>query len=352
MPHTVRLVPSNRSFKVDDQHSLLEEALKAGISLPYSCRSGSCGSCRCRKLEGEVEYPDGLPIGLGEEEHAAGTVFACRAHAASDLVLEAQELGRLSEVTIKTLPARVVRMERLNHDVMGVWLKLPAVEQLDFLAGQYIDILLRDGSRRSFSLANPPCDADLLELHIRHVPGGNFTTKVFDEMQEKALMRLQGPLGSFYLREDSARPAILVGGGTGFAPLKAIIEQAIDNGIGRPMHLYWGVRSRADLYSDLPARWLQQLPNFDFTPVLSEPEADWQGRRGFVHEAVLENYPDLASFDVYMAGPPPMVEAGQVAFTATGLPDAQLFFDSFDFAPEIQAALDAQAGQERARANG
>ena len=345
MSHSVRLVPSNRSFKLDDEHSVLEAALKSGISLPYSCRSGSCGSCRCQLIEGEVRYPEGLPIGLGEAEHEAGTVFACRAHAVTDLVLEAQELTRLSEVTIKTLPARVTRMERLNHDVMGVWLKLPAVERLDFLAGQYIDILLRDGSRRSFSLANPPFENELLELHIRHVPGGNFTTRVFQEMREKALVRIQGPLGSFFLREDSPRPAILVGGGTGFAPLKSIIEQAIDNGISRPMHLYWGVRDVEDLYSDRPQHWLDLLPNFEFTPVLSEAGDDWSGRRGWVHEAVVEDYPDLAAYDVYMAGPPPMVTAGSAAFAAAGLPEQQLFYDSFDFAPEIQAALDAQAEQ-------
>lgn len=343
MSHSVRLLPSNRTFKVDDKHSVLEAALKAGISLPYSCRSGSCGTCRCHLVEGEVTYPDGLPIGMDEAEHAAGTVFACRAHAESDLVLEAQELTRLSEVTIKTLPARVIRMQRLNHDVMGVWLKLPAVEQLEFLAGQYIDILLRDGSRRSFSLANPPCDNELLELHIRHVPGGNFTTQVFAEMHEKALVRIQGPLGNFFLREDSARPIILVAGGTGFAPLKAIVEQAIENGIGRPMHLYWGVRDEEDLYSDLPQRWLEMLPNFEFTPVLSEAGNNWNGRRGWVHEAVIEDYPELDAFDVYMAGPPPMVKAGDAAFARAGLPREQLFFDSFDFAPEIQAALDEQA---------
>lgn len=343
MSHEVRLVPSDRSYIVDNDSTVLESALKAGISLPYSCRSGSCGTCRCRVMSGEVSYPDGMPIGLSEAEHAAGMALACRARAESDLVLEAEELGRLSEVTIKTLPARVVEMKRLNHDVMGVWLKLPVVEQLNFLAGQYIDILLRDGARRSFSLANAPDDSEFLELHIRHVPGGNFTTRVFEEMEEKALVRLQGPIGSFYLREESNRPVILIGGGTGFAPLKSIIEHARDNGIGRPMHLYWGVRARRDLYSELPRHWQEELPNFEFTPVLSEPDSDWSGRSGWVHEAVVADYPELADYDVYMAGPPPMIEAAEPALHAAGLPAEQLFYDSFEFAPEIQAALDAQA---------
>lgn len=346
MSHTVRLVPSNRSFTVESDESVLEAALKAGVSLPYSCRSGSCGSCRCQMIEGEVSYPEGMPIGLSETEHEAGAVLACRAHAETGLVLEVQELSRLTEVIIKTLPARVMSMQRLNHDVMQVFLKLPAVERLDYLAGQYVDILLRDGSRRSFSLANAPGSSEELELHIRHVPGGQFTTAVFEEMKEKALVRVQGPLGSFFLREDSQRPIILVGGGTGFAPLKAIIEQVIEDGIGRPIHLYWGARDIADLYSDLPRQWQEMLPNFRFTPVLSDASDEWQGRRGWVHEAVLEDYPQPADHDVYMAGPPPMIEAGHAAFAAAGLPETQLFFDSFDFAPEVQAALDAQAASK------
>lgn len=343
MSYKARLVPSDRRFAVSNEDTVLEAALKAGISLPYSCRSGSCGSCRCQLLSGEVTYPEGRPIGLSDTEAENGAVLACRAHPESDLVLEAQELSRLTEVTIKTLPARVMQMQRLNHDVMQVLLKLPAVENLDFLAGQYIDILLRDGTRRSFSLANPPSDNEQLELHIRHVPGGQFTTAVFEEMKEKSLVRVQGPLGSFFLREDSDRPIIFVAGGTGFAPIKAIVEQAIDNGIGRPMHFYWGVRDVADLYSGLPRQWEEMLPNFRFTPVLSEAGADWKGRRGWVHEAVLEDYPDPVGHDIYMAGPPPMVEAGNAAFTAAGLPETQLYYDSFDFAPEVQAALDERA---------
>lgn len=339
----VRLVPGNRTFEVAAAETILEAALAQGISLPYSCRSGSCGACSCQRLGGEVDYPDGLPLGLSQAEHVDGVVFACRAHARSDLVLEAQELQSLSRLSIKTLPARVVRMQQLGHDVMRVDLRLPAVEPLDFLAGQYVDILLRDGARRSFSIANAPRGGSELELHIRHVPGGEFTTRVFEELREKSLVRLQGPLGSFYLREGSERPLLLVGGGTGFAPLKSIVEHMLNHGIERQLHLYWGVRTRRDLYSDLPQRWSRELPGFEFTPVLSEADAGWRGRRGWVHEAVLQDHPELAGHDVYMAGPPPMIDSAVAAFTAAGLPGTQLFYDSFEFAPEVQAALDRQA---------
>lgn len=343
MSFKVRLVPSGREFTVERGESLLDAALRQGIALPYGCRSGSCGTCACRLVSGSVDYPECPPLGLTEQEISEGYVLACRAHAEDDIVIEAQELAGLGDVIIKTLPARVVKLEKLNHDTMRVWLKLPAVERLQFLAGQYVDILLGDGGRRSFSLANPPHHDELLELHIRHIPGGEFTTKVFAEMREKALVRLQGPLGNFYLRENS-RPVILVGGGTGFAPLKAMLEHALHAGLDRPVHLYWGVRQARDFYlQDLPERWARENANVTFTPVLSEPGPDWQGRTGWVHEAVIADHPNLAAHDVYMAGPPQMIAAAKSEFLAAGIPYERLFFDSFDFAPEVQAKLDALA---------
>lgn len=354
MSYKVRLIPSQREFAVEDGESVLDAALRQGIALPYGCRSGSCGTCACRRVSGEIDYPEGPPLGLSDAEIDEGLILACRAHPHEDLVLEAEELAGLSDIVIKTLPARVVQMEKLNHDTMRVWLKLPAVERLQFLAGQYVDILLRDrGGRRSFSLANAPHADELLELHIRHVPGGEFTTRVFAEMREKALVRLQGPLGGFYLREESARPILLVGGGTGFAPLKAIVEHAFHAGITRRMHLYWGVRQARDLYLPaLPEAWTREHANVQFTPVLSEPDAAWSGRIGWVHETVIADHPDLADYDVYMAGPPPMIQAAKQAFLAAGLPYEQLYFDSFDFAPEVQAKLDAMAEQARIAGDG
>lgn len=346
MSTTVTLKPSGKTIVVRDGESILDAALRQGVALPYGCRSGSCGTCECQLVTGEVDYPDVPPLALTEEDIRNGAVLACRAHPVGDITIEAQELAGASDIIIKTLPTRVVKLERLCHDVMGVWLKLPAVERLAFRAGQYIDILLRNGARRSFSLANAPHDDELLELHIRHVPGGQFTSSVFDDLKEKSLLRLQGPLGTFYLRENSDRPIILVGGGTGFAPLKAIIEHAKYTGVTRPIKLYWGVRAERDLYArELASSWENQFPEFEFVPVLSEAsdEDNWQGRTGYVHEAVLEDFPDLSPFDVYMAGPPPMVESAKKEFLKSGLPYDRLFYDSFDFAAEVQAKLDELA---------
>jgi CDP-4-dehydro-6-deoxyglucose reductase len=233
------------------------------------------------------------------------------------------------------MPARVVQMEKLADDVMRLSLKLAEGQRLQYLAGQYIDILLSGNQRRSFSLSTSPLSDELLQLHIRHVPGGFYTDHVFTKMQEKDLIRFQGPYGMFFLREDSDRPAILVAGGTGFAPIKSILEYAFAKGVTRPLHLYWGVRAKRDLYlSELPQAWAREHGNFKFTPVLSEPrpEERWDGRQGWVHEAVAKDYPDLSRHEVYASGPPPMVEALKAAVKKHGLPEDRLYYDSFEFA--------------------
>lgn len=343
MSFTVTIQPSGHCFQNEDDESVLDAALRQGFALPYGCRNGACGSCKGKLLSGEVAYGDPRPRALTEADEAGGYAIFCQAMPLTDLEIEVREIGAAKDIVVKTLPCRVAGMRRLSHDVIELKLKLPATERLQFLAGQYIDILLRDGRRRSFSLANPPHHDEFLELHIRHVPGGQFTEHVFGDMKEKALLRLEGPLGSFFLREDSERPVILVAGGTGFAPIKGILEHAFEIGDTRPMHLYWGARARRDLYLDaLPRQWAEAQPTFTYTPVLSEPLAEdaWSGRTGFVHEAVLTDYTELSGYDVYMAGPPPMVEAARETFIhRRGLPEEQLYYDSFEFGADTQQAL-------------
>jgi CDP-4-dehydro-6-deoxyglucose reductase len=341
--YNVTLQPSGRCFAARDDESVLEAALRQDIVLPYGCRSGTCGMCRGQLVAGTVAYPWGEPLGLTAAERRGGYALLCQARASSDLVLEAQELTPLAELAVKTLPCRVQRMQRLAHDVMALHLKLPRVEAFRFLPGQYIDILPGEGRRRSFSLANPPHDSELLELHVRHVEGGRFTGRVFERMKEKDLLRLQGPLGTFFLREDSGYPLVLVAGGTGFAPMKSIIRHVLESGSRRPVHLYWGARTRADLYqSEQVEAWQRAYPNFRFTPVLSEePEAsDWPGRRGLVTEAVLAGEPHIYANEVYLAGPPAMVEAGRRVFADAGLPPERLYYDAFDFAADARSDRD------------
>ncbi len=336
MSYTVKVLPSGQHFSVAEGETLLIAAQRQGIALPFGCRNGDCGSCKGRLLSGRLGYVGGLPEGLSHAEQQQGLALFCQALAYSDLEIEAREVSALRDIPVVTLPCRVARMKRLAHDVMVLYLKLPEAQPFVFRAGQYVDILLRDGKTRGFSIANAPHDSAFLELHVRNVEGGEFTNHVFEQMQVKALLRIRGPQGSFFLREDSSRPVILMGGGTGFAPLKGILEHAFYIGFKAPLHLYWGVRSRRDLYlGTLPLAWAEQHAQFLYTPVLSEPlpEDDWTGRSGFVHQAVVEDHPDLSGHDVYMSGPPAMIMAARALFLRHGLPETQLFFDSFEFSP-------------------
>lgn len=299
--------------------------------LPYSCRGGSCGACEARVLCGAVDYPNGLPDALNAEQAAAGVTLLCQARTQIDCTVQVRELGGEEAVPPRVLPARLLKKTRLAHDVMQLDLQLPPNQRLQFRAGQYVDLLLAGGKRRSFSLANPPEQDDVLQLHIREVPEGYFSGQL-EGLREKSVLRLEGPHGQFWLRTEHQRPVILIAGGTGYAPLRAMLMQAFDAGHKLPLDLFWGVRAERDLYSKEAEIWAATQANFGFTPVLSAAEAGWGGETGWVHEAVLRQYPDLSGFDVYMAGPPPMIEAAKPDFEAAGLLSNQLFFDSFEYA--------------------
>jgi CDP-4-dehydro-6-deoxyglucose reductase len=330
MSFTIQIEPSGHTLNVEEGETILDAALRQGIGLPYGCRNGQCGSCITRLIDGQVTYPSDNIAAL--EEETVDACLTCQAIPESDLVIFASEMEQADEIEVRTMPCRVEKSESIAHDVVRLLLKLPDNQRLQFLAGQYLDIILADGRHRAFSIANAPHADDCIELHIRHVSGGEFTDFVFSELKEKAILRIQAPLGSFTLQEQSQRPMIFVAGGTGFAPIKGIIEHAFHLGIFRPIHLYWGVRSHRDLYMDeLPKKWMKEHDNIQYTPVLSEPDGDWTGRTGWVHEAVLEDHADMSIFDLYMAGPPPMVKAGRDAFAGAGLSHDHMFYDSFEY---------------------
>jgi CDP-4-dehydro-6-deoxyglucose reductase len=337
MTSQVRIENSQHHFTVESGESILDAALRQGIGLPYGCRNGACGSCVATLLAGRVQYPDGEPGALADRD-SADQIVICQAHPRSDLLISVREIEAGRDISIKSLPCRAEHLIQLSHDVMQIHLKLPETERLQFLAGQYIDFVLKDGRRRAFSIANAPHQDEYLELHIRHVPGGSFTGHVFDEMKNRALLRIEGPLGSFYLREQSPRPILMMAGGTGFAPLKGMLEHAFYIGFDRPIHLFWGVRSKRDLYmDDLPRQWQQQHPAFKYTPVLSEPQAEdqWQHASGLVHETLMTRYPDLSKFDIYMSGPPPMIEVATHAFNMQGAQPDRMYSDAFEFASDV-----------------
>jgi CDP-4-dehydro-6-deoxyglucose reductase len=333
MTYQVTIQPSGHQFSVKPNETLLGAALNAGFSLPYGCRNGACGACKGKVLAGSVDYGTHQDSALTHEDKLKGLALFCCAKATSDLTIEAKEVGAAKDIPIKTLPCRVERMEKLADDVMALWLKLPSNERLQFLPGQYLDFLLKDGKRRSFSLANSPEEDSLLELHIRHVPGGQFTDHVFSAMKAKDIMRISGPYGSFFLRE-SDKPAIFLAGGTGFAPIKSILQHAFHHAVARECALYWGAKTPPDLYlASLAEQWQQERNNFRYIPVLSAPRAEdaWSGRTGYVHQAVLDDHADLSGYQVYACGAPPMVAAAKRDFMARGLPEDAFFSDSFDY---------------------
>jgi CDP-4-dehydro-6-deoxyglucose reductase len=326
---TVNFAPAGKAVSIRFDETLLDAGLRQDVNLPYECRNGGCGQCKCTVTRGKVDPGLYQPSALSEEERAAGKVLLCCATALGDVEIDYVPPAVASAVREYT--ARVVTLEKLSHDVMRVLLRLPVGQKIPFKAGQYINIILDDGQRRAFSFANPPHQPDLIELQIRLVPGGRFTSHVFEGMKEGDTIRFDGPLGDFTLRE-SERPIVFVAGATGFAPVKSMVEDAFQRGLKRPIYLYWGVRRLADLYlPDLPARWDAEHENFHFIPVLSEPapEDNWNGRTGLVHEAILTDFPDLAGKEIYACGSVKMVEAIFPSLKSQGAEEGMCFSDAF-----------------------
>ena len=312
--------------------------MNAGLLLPYGCRDGACGSCKGKLISGEVDFGTYAEKALPAEEKAKGAVLFCQAKPLSDVVIEARDVRKAGDIPIRKLPARVAKLERAADDVMVITLNLPANEKLQFVAGQYLDILQRDGSRRSFSMGHSPQDAAGVELHIRLVAGGSFTQHVFTAMKERDILRFEAPLGTFFLREESPKPIVFVASGTGFAPVKSILLDAFAKGITRPMVLYWGGRRPKDLYMNaLCEQWAAEHANFKYVPVISDalPEDNWTGRTGFVHRAVMADFPDLSGHQVYACGVPIMVDSAKKDFIAQcKLPEDEFYCDSFTTAAD------------------
>ncbi|MDR1889389.1 MAG: CDP-6-deoxy-delta-3,4-glucoseen reductase [Zoogloeaceae bacterium] len=336
MSHQITVQPCGATYTAEADETLLDAALRQGITIPYGCKNGACSACKASVLAGEVDPGPYQPHALNEQEIAAGKVLLCCAHAKSDLTIENRQAVLKAEIPVKLMPVRVEAMEKRAPDVITLNLRLPASETFTFRAGQFIDVLLADGQRRSYSIANAPEQAGVLELHIRRVPGGRFTGQVFEQMKVKDILRFEGPHGGFYLRDDSKKPVILLASGTGFAPVKAMVEHAIAQNSDRPLHIYWGCRKEIDLYlSALPTAWAAEHAHIRYTPVLSEPESGWRGRTGFVHQAVVADYPDLSRHEVYACGAPAMIDAARQDFAnACKLPEEAFFSDAFTFAPQ------------------
>jgi CDP-4-dehydro-6-deoxyglucose reductase, E3 len=342
MTFQITVQPSGRQFTCEADETVLAAAIRAGVGLPYGCKNGACGTCKGKVLSGTVTHGAHQEKTLPVADEGKGFSLFCCAKPHSELVIEAREVLAAGEYPIKKMPTRIANMDKISDDVMILSLQLPANERLQYQAGQYIEFLLKDGKRRSYSLANAPHTEGHISLHIRHMLGGLFTDHVFNTMKVRDILRFEGPLGTFFLREDSEKPIVLLASGTGFAPIKAIVEHAAHQNINRPMTLYWGGRRPQDLYMHaLCEEWARTLPHFCYVPVVSDAhsEDNWAGRVGFVHQAVMQDLPDLSNYQVYACGAPVMVDAAREDFTRQcELPEEEFYADAFT--SEADLAID------------
>ena len=336
MTFTITLQPAAQQFTVERDEAILPAAIRQGVGLPYGCRDGACGSCKSKLLQGRVIHGAHQLKALSVAEEEAGAILTCCAVPQTDCIVEARSVPGAGEYPVLKLPSRVMNLTKPAPDVAVLRLQLPANQNLQYRAGQYVEFILRDGARRSYSMANAPHNVGSppsIELHLRHMPGGKFTEHVFSAMKEKDILRMEGPFGSFFLREESDKPIVLLASGTGFAPIKAITQQLQHKASARPAVLYWGCRRKADLYQhEWCVQQVAQMPNLRYVPVLSEPalEDEWHGRTGFVHQVVMQDFPDLSGHQVYACGVPVMVDSARRDFVERcGLPDDEFYADAF-----------------------
>ncbi|MDI5935891.1 2Fe-2S iron-sulfur cluster-binding protein [Halomonas kalidii] len=337
MTYRITLSDTADTFEVQPGEPLLDAAERAGFPLVHDCRFGGCGACRIKLLSGQVDYEE-PPFGLTEEERDQGYALACQALPQSDLTVSAQLLPT-GHIPADFHQATIERLDKLSHDVTHLVLKIPSAREVAFHPGQYLNVMLDDGSPRSFSMASPP-QGETFDFHIRRVPGGYFTGHLETHYQPGDILDVELPLGTFRHAVDSPRDLLMVAGGTGLAPIKSIIESLLDRPDAPNIILYWGVRHAEDLYLDERLHhWARTLPNFRYVPVLSEADDQWGGRRGFVHEAVCQDHADLSSFDAYLCGPPPMIAAAKNGLAQRGMSVERIFSDSFNFTHELDDSV-------------
>jgi len=339
LQYQVELKKSGRTFLVDEDETVLEAAIRQGIQLPYGCKNGACGSCKGKLLEGKIEHGDHSQSALSTLDETAGGTLLCCAHPKSNVLINVREIQGGGDIPVRKVPCRIQTITYPSDDVAILQLQLPASERFQFLAGQYLEFLLKDNKRRAYSIASAPHQEGPIELHIRHLPGGLFTDPLFGQgadgksIKEKDILRFEGPQGSFFLREDTQKPIIFLASGTGFAPIKSILLHMREKKIEREVYFYWGGRRPKDLYMDaLCQEFVGTLPRCHYIPVISEalPEDHWTGRTGFVHRAVMADFPNLSAFQVYACGAPIVIQSAQTDFVEQcGLPEDEFYADSF-----------------------
>jgi len=328
MSYRVLWLQRQQQFDVDGGETVLEAAIRQEIDLPHECTFGGCGTCRIQVVSGQVGY-DELPLALTEEEHEQGIGLACQARPLSDLTISVEQGIGSSPPTL--VDAEVAGVQLMNPDIYRLNLTLPHDHSVVYRPGQYLNIHIDGVAPRSFSMAAPPQDRNV-ELHIRRIAGGYFTDQVLATLRAGQQLTVEMPHGAFYYREQDYRPMVFVATGTGIAPIKAILESLLDDDDCPPVSLYWGMRQESDLYmAEEIASWKDRLYDFQFTPVLSQPSLQWEGRRGYVQDAVLQDCPDLSEHAVYLCGSPSMIADAKTRFMSAGVPATHVYSDSFEF---------------------
>lgn len=332
MSHLVLIKPSSLRLVVNEDETVLDAALREGFHFPHDCYSGICGACRGRVLEGQVCYQDAmLPSGLTSDEQAEGEALFCSAMPKTDLIIEVENVLDPLQTKLQTVSYQIMSAELLTGHVYRVMLQAMTEQPLRYRAGQYIEILCDHEMGRPFSIANAPLGEGEIELHVRYVADNPYLEEVMAAITARGQMQLRGPFGHCLYHREPALPTIFLAAGTGFAPIKAIIEQALSEGVTQPMYLYWGARTQDDLYlHELAQQWEKYIPQFHYIPVLSAslPSDHWQGRTGWVHHAALADHENFADFQVYAAGPAAMVYAAYEALQARGLKKARMYSDA------------------------
>ena len=319
MTYNINIQPANIHYQASSDTTLLDAALANKLSLQHSCKKGTCGTCSATVLSGVIKNESGELVNTG-------AVLTCQSYAQSDVVLKATYYPELADIPCVTLPCKIDQQSFLTDDILIITLRLPPTTPFRYLPGQYID-LIAGGIRRSYSIANTCIEGTRIELHVRLLPEGEFS-QVLKHSTLHQLMRLEGPKGTFFIRE-ATNPIVFLAGGTGFAPVKAMVEGLLANKSARQIYIYWGMPRASSLYTDVGKSWTNEYDQVHYVPVISSEDAEWAGRRGFVHQAVLDDFPNLSDYHVYACGSPLMIDAAKNAFITKGLDSAHFYSDAF-----------------------
>lgn len=327
MAYRVQLAETGQSFEIEADETVLAAALRADVALAHDCQLGGCGTCRVRLIDGTVHYAE-PPLALTPEEESEGYALACQAVPTSDLVISPAR----AEVDMPPAArhAAVVRaMRPLSPLVTHLALEIPALDTLDYRPGQHLNVLMPDGSTRSFSMASKP-QGNHVDFHIRRIESGRFTDLGLSQLKTGDTLDVEMPLGSFHYRAQDYRPLLMVATGTGLAPFKAMLEAQMDDPDCPPVSLYWGARTIGDIYlHDQIRTWGERLYEFNYVPVLSRADADWDGRRGYVQDAVTADLDDLSEHAIYLCGSPEMIFSAKQAFIARGASLEHIYTEGF-----------------------